>query len=362
LKGIARVRVLEVITGGEAGGAQRHVRDLARGLGARGHEVLVIHGGGDWIDRQPGVRTRRVPWLVRAIDPVRDAAAVARLAQEIRRFKPAVVHAHSSKAGVVARWAARLLGVPAVYTAHGFVFTDPTLSPGSRRLYRWVEAVSGRVARAVIAVSRRDLEAGKALGIRRLVYIPNGVDLPPTGRPKTSRTEPVVGFLGRFTPEKGFEVLVDALASLRDGPKLVVAGAGPLAAAFREQCVRAGIRAVFLGWQDDPAAFLAAVDVLVLPSWKEGLPYTLLDALAAGVPTVVTDVGGMGDAVRPLAPDWVVPPGDAAALARAVRSALNAPSDFAERARAHVAAHYSLAAMVARTAAVLEEAAGWRRA
>lgn len=354
--------MLEVITGGEAGGAQRHVRDLARGLGARGHEVLVLHGGGDWLDRQPGIRTRRVPWLVRDITPARDAAAVARLAGEIRRYGPAVVHAHSSKAGVVARWAARLAGVPAVYTAHGFVFTDPTLSAGARRLYRWAEAVSGRLARAVIAVSRRDLDAGRALGIRRLVYIPNGVDLPPAGRSPRPRAGPVVGFLGRFTREKGFEVLVDALAALEDIPRLAVAGAGPLADAYRERCVRAGIPAVFLGWQDDPGAFFAAVDVLVLPSWKEGLPYTLLDALAAGVPTVVTDVGGMGDVVRPLAPDWVVPPGDAAALARAVRSALDPPADFAARARAHVAAHYSLAAMVERTAAVLEEAAGWGRA
>jgi glycosyltransferase involved in cell wall biosynthesis len=354
--------VLEVITGGEAGGAQRHVRDLARGLGARGHDVLVLHGGGDWLDRQAGIRARRVPWLVRDISPGRDATAVVRLAGEIRRFRPAVVHAHSSKAGVVARWAARLARVPAVYTAHGFVFTDPTLSPRARQVYRWVEAASGRLARTVIAVSRRDLEAGRALGIARLVYIPNGVDIPPGGRARRPGAEPVVGFLGRFTREKGFEVLVEALASLEERPRLAVAGAGPLAEAYRAWCDRAGIPAVFLGWQDDPAAFFAAIDVLVLPSWKEGLPYTLLDALAAGLPAVVTDVGGMGDVLRPLAPDWVVPPGDPAALGRAVRSAFAPPADFAARARAHIAAHYSLAAMVERTAAVLEEAAGCGRA
>ena len=353
------MRVLEVITGGEAGGAQRHVADVTQGLRAVGHDVRVVHGGGRWLETVVGP-TDYLPALARSVNPRADWAAYRGLLSLIGRFGPAVVHAHSSKAGLVARVAARTLGVPAVYTAHGFVFTDPTRPAGERALYRALERWAGRRSAAVITITARDAAWARAAGIPRVVPIANGVAVPrdawtpPPGPPWR------VGFLSRFSAEKGFDLLVAAVAGLGTPCQLVVGGDGPLGAQYRAAATAAGVRATFLGWQADPSAFFAQVHALAIPSWKEGLPYTLLDALASGVPTVVTDVGAMGDVVRPLNPRFVVPAGDPQSLTIALETALEetrtvAPS-FADAARTHIARHFDVSGMVAQTAAVLEEA------
>lgn len=353
------MRVLEVVTGGEPGGAQRHVADVTQGLRAAGHEVRVAHGGGRWLEAAVGA-TDYLPQLTRSVNPAADWAACRSLEALIARYRPSVVHAHSSKAGVLARLAARARQVPAVYTAHGFVFTDPRRPAWERAIFRAAEGWAGRRSAAVITLSPRDAAWARAAGIRRVELIANGVEVPaipwtpPPGPPWR------VGFLSRFSPEKGFGVLVAAMAAVGPTYELVVGGDGPLAAEYRAAAAAAGLSAAFLGWQGDTRAFLAQVHVLAIPSWKEGLPYALLDALAAGVPTVATDVGAMGDVLRPLDPRLVVPAGDprslTIALEAAVGQARTAAPSFADAARAHIARHYNLRDMIAQTAAVLEEA------
>ena len=353
------MRVLEVVTGGEPGGAQRHVADVTWGLRAAGHDVRVVHGGGRWLQTVVGP-TDYLPTLTRSVHPRADWAAYRSLLGLITRYGPSVVHAHSSKAGLLARLAARTRGVPAVYTAHGFVFTDPTRPAWERALYRAVEGWAGRGSAAVITISARDAAWARAAGIPRVEPIANGVAVP--GAPWTPPPGPPwrVGFLARFSAEKGFDVLVRAVAAAGPSYELVVGGDGPLAARYRAVAAAAGIRATFLGWQADAPGFFAQVHALAIPSWKEGLPYTLLDALGSGVPTVVTDVGAMGDVVRPVDPRLVVPAGDPKSLTIALEAAVeqartSAPS-FTDAARRHIARHFDVSGMVARTAAVLEEA------
>ena len=352
-----RLKVLEVITGGEAGGAQRHVRDLCRGLKAWGHDVQVVHGGGDWIARQPGITAQFLPALVRDPHPAKDGAAYFRLKEICRRESPDVVHAHSSKAGVLARMAAWSLHIPAVYTAHGFVFADPTRSRAWRAAYRLAEQWCGRRSAQVIAVSARDQALGQKLGIPHIIHVPNGV-LPIVERPLMRVPSPLrVGFLGRFQREKGFEILVEAIKLLARPVVLVVAGNGPEAERFERWATMAHLDVTFLGWQDESLALFRQVDVLAIPSWKEGLPYTLLDALAYGLPTVVTDVGGMGEVVGQLDPRLVVPPGNPAQLAQGLSAAASLAPDFTDRAKALIAASYSLDGMIRRTVSILESAA-----
>lgn len=354
------MRVLEVITGGEAGGAQRHVVDLARGLSAAGDAVAVAHGGGHWLDQQTGVQTVYVPELLSAIAPARDSRAFFRLLAVARTARPDVIHGHSSKGGSMARAVGRWLHIPTVFTAHGLVFLDPTRPHWERRLYRGVERWGARRAAAVIAVSRRDEEAARSLGARRVERIENGVDVPTTMWRRPEHRRPTLGFLGRFSREKGFEQLLAAARDLTSAPRLLVAGDGPLALAWQRQAAASGLAVQFRGWQEAPLQFLAELDALVIPSWKEGLPYSLLDALAFGVPTVVTDVGGMGDVVRPLDAGLVAPAGDVPALSAAITRALGLSRDFSTRARDHIRRHFDRATMVARTRAVLLDAATLR--
>src|SRR5579875_2334568 len=98
----ATLRVLEVITGGEAGGAQRHLADLTRGMAALGDDVLIAHGGGTWIDERANVPTAYVGELVRAVHPAKDVRALRRLTAVADAFRPDVIHGHSSKAGFLA--------------------------------------------------------------------------------------------------------------------------------------------------------------------------------------------------------------------------------------------------------------------
>jgi len=357
----AGVRILEVITGGEPGGAQRHVATLTRGLRAAGHEVIVAHGGGSWLAEQVGA-TCRVPSLGRSIRPDRDWAAERALEHLMRTALPDVVHAHSSKAGILARVAAGRVGVPAVYTAHGFVFQDPMRPAVERWLYRRLEQYFGRRCRAVIAVSARDAAWARGAGLRQVVHIPNGVEVP--SAPKRMPPGPPwrVGFLGRFTPEKGFAQLVAAVAAAGPRWELVVAGDGPLARAYHAAVREAGVSATFLGWQTSATPLLAQVHVLAVPSWKEGLPYSLLDGLAHGLPVVVTDVGGMADVVRPLDDQLVVPAGSPRSITMALTHAVGLGETFYTAARCHVRQHYDVERMVAATAQTLEEASRARSA
>ena len=351
-------RVLEVITNGEAGGAQRHVADLARGLSDRGDEVWVAHGGGHWLDAQSGLRTVYVPELVPPIAPPRDVRAFWRLLAVIRVLRPDVVHAHSSKAGLLARWASRWERVPAVFTAHGYVFLDPTRPAWERSLYRLLEGWAARASSAVIGVSRRDAEAARGLGAQRATYIANGVRVGPDRWRRPTGDVLRVGFIGRFSREKGFDVLLDALTAIDPRPELVVAGSGPMESAWRKRASDLRLVVRFVGWQEPVTRFLTDLHALAIPSWKEGLPYVLLDALAFGVPTVVTDVGGMGETVGSLDPALVVPPGDPPALARAIDYALQLGDSFADRARELMQRSYNLDTMVNQTRRVLTEAAG----
>lgn len=320
--GVDKVHIMEVITGGETGGAQRHVADLTRFLVQRGHRVTVVHGGGKWLTGQVESVARVVylPWLTRAIRPVRDVLAYRALTRAIQSARPDVVHLHSSKAGLVGRAAAFRAGVRAVYTAHGYVFQDPTLPGPVRTVYRWIEEWGARRSAAVIVMTPGDLEwAERWVGRARSAFIPNGVGLadPP---PKAPRQRPAVGFIGRLTREKGLDVLLP-VAAAQSRWDWVIAGDGPLADQVAD-AARSWPHIVWTGWMDQPRELFAQVDVVVQPSWKEGAPYTVLEAMAAGLPVVGTRVGAMPEMLGRVDSRLLVDPGDRAGLAQAIDWAL----------------------------------------
>jgi len=252
-----------------------------------------------------------------------------------------VVHTHSSKAGLLGRLAARLAGVPVVvHTVHGWSF-NPTQPAPLRWLYVQLERLAAKTTDVLVTVSRHDLESGMELGIGRpeqYELIRSGIDAeqfraPAIDRETTRRRlgygpeHRVVGSLSCLKPQKAPLDFVRAAAEIhaRDPrTRFFVAGDGELRSAVEDEVARLGLGGVvqLLGWRRDVADLLHAMDMFVLTSLYEGLPRAVLQAMAAGVPVVATEVDGTPEVIEDGRTGWLVPPGRPTAVARAVVSAL----------------------------------------
>lgn len=242
-----------------------------------------------------------------------------------------LVHGHSSKGGAVARMAAATAGVPAIYTPHAVRTLDPTISGLARGAVVCAERLLACVEGLVIAVSPIEQEHLAGIGIprRRLRMVPNcirQVQLPTRNEARRALGLPtaakVVGFVGRLAGQKAPDVLVSAFFRVsRSHPDalLAIIGDGPLKPALRRACEQLGIqeRVRWLGERDGQRS-MPAFDILVQPSRYEGLPYSLLEALLAGLPIVATAEASAGLVVEPGVNGLVVPVDDPDAVADAI--------------------------------------------
>ncbi len=353
-----RLRVLTVITRLELGGAQRVVLHTASHLDRESFAAGLAWGPGDVLDDEArgfgDVARFEIEELVRPVAPARDLRALAGLRGAIRRFRPQVVHTHSSKAGVLGRFAAHLERVPVViHTVHGFGFT-PLQSPVKRAAFFRVEKMAARWTDHFVAVSRVNRDRGVELGLwktDRVSVIRAGIDLERfraggDGRQTRCRLGipdgvPVVTQIGNFKPQKAPLDFIEAAARIAQRMpevRFVMVGDGPLRGAARTRSEELGIadRVVFCGWWDDVPGLLAATWVSVLSSRHEGLPCSVVESLAAGVPVVATAVDGTPEVIRPGVNGELVAPGDPAGLAAAVLALLD--DDDRRRAMAAAAA------------------------
>lgn len=331
-------------------------RILMRGqlahLAAAGFEVAVGAAAGpdlDAVATSEGVTVFPLPFT-RRISPLRDLAALARTVGVIRRFRPAVVNAGTPKAALVGMLAARFARVPVrIYTVRGLRMETsrglarPVLAAGER--------LAARCAHRVVYVSeslrRRCLELGLA-PVEKTTTIAggssNGVDVDrfrpaAPGEAAALRHElgippdaPVIGFVGRWTRDKGIEDLAEAFFStlLPRHPecRLLLLGdweeGDPVPEEVRRSLL-ADTRVVRPGFVADPAPYYRVMDVLAFPSYREGMPNAPLEAAASGVPVVAYAATGTVDAVEPGVTGTLVPTGDRRALAEALASALEHP-------------------------------------
>jgi glycosyltransferase involved in cell wall biosynthesis len=274
-----------------------------------------------------------------------------------------VVHTHSSVDAWLGGIAGRLARVPVVRSRHVSI-------PIRRRLNPVYTLLADRIITSGEAIRRLVLEAGVSPG--RVVAIPAGVDLDQfrggrTGeriRAEFGLGRPVIGSIAMFRGSKGHDLLLEAFASLRAefaGARLLLAGDG-IRRAWVETLARdRGLDGwvTFAGFRDDVPDLLSAMDCFVLASTRtEGVPQSLLQALAAGVPVVAANVGGIPEVVEDGATGLLVPPGDAGALAQAIRAVLTDPESASRRAeagRALVASRFSRAVVTERLVGLYRE-------
>lgn len=297
-------------------GGQVHVRDLSKALRARGHEVTVLVGGnGPFCDdlKRNEIPYRTVPALVRPIDPVQDLLALVQIRRHLKQLQPDIVTTHGSKAGWLGRLAARSLGLPVTFTAHGWSFT-PGVTPRAAAFYRLAEKLAAPFATRIITVSNHDRE----LALRKQVGRADQITTIHYGIPAISdslqsvpeREPPHIVMVARFDVQKDHETLFRALAGLRHLRwTLELVGDGPHEAQTRALAESLAIadRVQFPGLRGDVAERLAQAQIFALLSHYEGFPISILEGMRAGLPVIASDVGGVSESVEHGRTGFVVP-------------------------------------------------------
>lgn len=323
----SRPRVLVVITRADIGGAVIHMLGLITALEAEVEFHLAVGPDDALADRaaRSGAQLHRVQHLVRTVSPIDDARAVAGLVSLVRRLDPDVIHAHTFKAGLASRLAGLITRTPVIYTPHGWRFSD-----GNPWLWRLigplVEASLACATAKVICVSLAEMDAAtnrRVLRPDKAAVIHNGITDSPlrAGMAERSGSMRIV-VVARMAPPKDHETVLRALAGVAFPYDLLLIGDGPRRPALEALARRLGVadRVRFLGARLDVARLLQDAEVLVLSSFSEGFPLTVLEGMRAGLPVVATAVGGVPEAVSDGETGILVPPGDSAALAAALEA------------------------------------------
>lgn len=305
---MTKKKILYLITKEDVGGAQKYVQDLAGNLNKEKFEAKIVTGG------RNGIR-----FLSNAFWPhllfINDWLAIAELFFFFRKEQPDVVHLNSSKAGVVGAIAAKLSGVQrVVFTAHGWVFNpDNALGYVKRKLFIFIHKIAARYQDVIINVSEYDKSLALQNNIApsdKLVTVYNGLDWENLkfldkrtsrkviGTIAGVRNEKAiwVGSIGRLVVEKSYHDFIDAAALVKnEDAQFFIIGDGPLRDRLAARIKKLGLENKFyiVSGVAPAAPYMRAFDIFLLSSIKEGLPYTLLEAMAANLPVVTTRVGGM---------------------------------------------------------------------
>jgi glycosyltransferase involved in cell wall biosynthesis len=344
---------------------------------AAGYEVIGVSAPGPHVANlaELGVRFEPLPELTRSTSIVADARAFVALVRLLRRERPAILHTHNPKPGVLGRIAGRIARVPLIVnTQHGLY-----AQPGDRRRRRWpvyaIERVAAAFGHVELVQNPEDvttLVERLRVPARKVRLLGNGIDLnrfDPAAVPVGARDalraewgidagEVVYGTVGRLVREKGLVELLDAAHRIRAAglpARLVVIGpadldkADALDAAAVARAAADGV--VFTGARTDMPECYAALDVFVTASWREGFPRGAMEAAAMGLPTVASDIRGNRQVVDPTT-GVRVPVRDAEALAAAITELVTDPARRAAMgtaARAKARRQFDQARVIART-------------
>ncbi len=364
-------RILMVVRPSE-GGAFGHVARLGSELVGRGHEVGVC--GPHASEDLGAVSDRGLEMIfvemVQPIAPQADLRGVRELGAVYRRWRPDLIHAHGSKAATLARLArAARPQTPVVFTPHQYAFANYFSRRAERAAYELIERAMAPLATCVLCVCEAERQLAVRIGSgARARVVHNGIDFTPaTGTDSRilalRERGPVICAVAELHPRKGLLSLLDALPRvLAASPSatLAIAGEGGHREALVRHVAELGIAPSvrLLGQTSDVPSVLAGADVFVNSAWAEAFPYSVLEAMAAGIPTVATDVGGTGEAIVDGDTGRLVPPRDPDALADGILGLLDDPvraGELASRAGERMRERFTFDRMVDGTLDVYAE-------
>lgn len=325
-------RLLYLITRSDIGGAQTHVIALIKAF-SKDYEVHLAtscEGALTESVRDVSVSTHLLASLTRSINLFQDFQALRETQSLIREIRPDLIHAHSSKAGLIGRLAGSLCQVPTVFTAHGWGFTPRT--PLFRQIIALLsEKLSASLAEKLICVAESDCQLAKQYRLTtsyKLVTIRYGISNLPITQANPLIEPPRLIMVARFNEQKDQTTLIKALHCLkRNDIHLDFVGSGPSMESSRYLAQSLGIadNISFLGDRKDVSNLLAKSQIFVLSTHYEGLPISILEAMRSGLPVVATNVNGIPEEVSHGESGLLVPPSDEQALASALEMLIDSP-------------------------------------
>lgn len=381
-----------MITRLNIGGPSIQASRLTSALDAHGFTTTLLHGRlgdgeGDMSYLIPaGADARYVDSLCRPLSPGDDLRALLRLYREFKSVRPAIVHTHMAKAGMLGRLAALAYNLTrgsaprakVIHTYHGHVldgYFSKLMTSVFINIERALAAISDRIIAISPAIRQQLLDTYRIGSAAKYRVVPLGFDLAPfaavddQARSDARRAldlpagAKVISTVGRLTAIKQHRLFLDTVKrviAIHPETIAVIAGGGELEGDLTAYAASLGItdHVRMLGWRRDLPVIYAATDVFLLTSRNEGTPVALIEAMASGVPGVSTAVGGVIDVIGGADTGRTAPFGDADGLARAINELLSSPADRIEmgrRARARVLAHYDINRLVSDIATLYRE-------
>ncbi len=397
-------KILYLITQSELGGAQRYVFDLAKGL-KNEYEIAVAFGephekGGlaKMLDAA-GIKYYTLPRLKRAISPLNDVRAIFEIKKLIKTLQPGVIHLNSSKISILGSLASILFKIQnskfkinVVYTVHGWVFNEP-LAGWKKKFYFYAEKLTARYKDKIICIDTLDYGIAKdelKIPEKKLALIHHGLNLSETNflpreqarnsigaklRQNLTENTILIGSIGNLYATKGYEYLIGALESLKMPFQAVIIGEGPEKNKLKIQSdsvnchpresgdpeinseLKVNDKLIFAGRIDNAAELLPAFDIYVCSSVKEGFPYSILEAMAAGLPIIATEVGGIPDMITDQENGLLCEAKNSNQLAGKITSLASDPvlrQKIAERAKQDLVKRFSFPKMISDTKSAYE--------
>jgi glycosyltransferase involved in cell wall biosynthesis len=310
------VKVLELITRLDKGGAPRVFLRLIRSLKERGVEVVMASGPSQQPEEDPWEFSSRLhipyhplPSLRRDISPVHDLLSLVQIIAVIRREKPAILHTHTTKAGILGRIAGSMTRTRTIHTPHGHLFYG-YFGKGKERLYVFLERLAARFCERIITISENERAEYLKRGIgdkKKVVTIFNGIDIgrfPGNGKRVKrelgiAQQASLVGYVGRLEEVKGPHLFVQAamrIKTLVPQTHFLIVGDGTM----KEELIQKarGVSDLhIMGYREDIADCLAALDILLIPSLNDGFNLAAVEAMACSKPIVATSVGGLPEVI-----------------------------------------------------------------